>query len=179
MSCSDFIRTRTVATLIALFKAKPDMRFIVKISPYVHENRERVAEDFLKTDYTHLFFVDSDMYFQPDVLDKLLASDKDIIGAQYYRRNETKDKDPVVPTRYDMPGMSYPNRIFVNYAAGTGCLLIKREAFEKIPKPWFGLGTEDNWLGEDVFFCKKAKENGIETWMDAGLAVGHIGERIY
>lgn len=179
IACSDFVRTRTVGMLVALFKARPDSRLIMKISPYVHDNREQIVADFLKTDCTHLFFVDSDMLFKPDALDKLLAHDKDIIGAQYYRRNEEKDKDPVVPTRYDMPGSSYPNRIFRNYAVGTGCMLIKREALEKIPRPWFGLGTNERWLGEDVFFCEKAIENGVEVWMDASLTVGHIGEKIY
>ncbi len=177
VAANDSFKTQTVGTLIALFKSKPDMRFILKQSPYVHDNREQIVVDFLKTDCSHLFFVDTDMIFQPSVLDDLLAHDKDIIGAQYYKRGT--DKEPVAPSRYDMPGMAYPHHIFKNYAAGTGCLLIKREVFEKMPRPWFGLGTPDQWLGEDVFFCKRAKESGFEVWIDPMLEVGHIGDRIY
>jgi len=178
VAASDYIRTQTTGMLIALFKARPDMRLIIKQSPYVHDNREQIAVDFLETDCTHLFFIDSDMLFKPDVLDKLLASDKDVIGGQYNRRIG-KEGVPVVNTRYNLPGMSYPNHIFKNYAVATGCMLIQRVVFEKIPRPWFSLGTEENWLGEDVSFCRKCKENGIEIWMDASLPVGHVGEFVY
>ena len=178
MAVSDYIRSQTTGMLIALFKARPDMRLIIKQSPYVHDNREQVAVDFLQTDCTHLFFVDSDMLFKPDVLDTLLSHDKDIVGARYYKRMG-KEGVPIVKSRYDLPGMSLPNHIYKNYALGGGCMLIKRAVFEKMPRPWFSLGTVDNWLGEDVFFCRKAKENGIEVWEDPTLEVLHIGEKLY
>ncbi len=176
IACSDYVRSQTVGMLVALFKARPDMGLIIKQSPYVHDNREQIVVDFLADprNFTHLFFVDSDMLFKPDVLDTLLADDKDIVGGQYYKRNG-KDKDPVINTRYE----TLPPRLFVNYAVATGCVLIKREVFEKVPRPWFSLGTAEHWLGEDVFFCKKAKEFGVEVWIDGRLEIGHIGEKIY
>src|SRR3990167_484785 len=152
VAASDYIRTQTTGMLIALFKARPDMRLIIKQSPYVHHNREQVVDDFLETDCTHLFFVDSDMLFKPDVLDKLLASDKDIIGAQYNRRLG-KEGVPVVKTRYNMEGVTMPNHPFKQHPVATGCLLIKREVFTKIPKPWFAVGLDEakSWIGEDVY----------------------------
>ncbi len=178
MAVSENMRTKTVGTLIALFKARPDMLFISKSGPYVFSNREQVAEDFLKTDCTHLFFVDSDMLFQPEVLDKLIADDKDIVGAQYNRRVE-KENDPVVMTRYNMPGDQMPPKVFKNYAVATGCLLIKREVFNKIPKPWFFHGTEEAPKGEDIYFCDKATKAGIDLFIDGSVKVGHVGEKIY
>lgn len=154
------------------------MKLIIKQSPYVHDNREQIVRDFLETPCTHLFFVDSDMLFKPEVLDELLKADKEIIGAQYNKR-VGKEGVHVAPTRYDMPGMSTPDRPFVNQVVATGCMLIKRSAFEKIPAPWFSMGTETNWLGEDVYFCRKAKENGVETWIDPRLKVLHLGEYAY
>lgn len=178
MSVADYVRTQTVGTLIELFKARPDMGFIFEQGPYVSFNREEVAARFMNGDGTHLFFVDSDMMFKPDVLDKLLAHDKDIIGARYYRR-QGKEKDPAVKTRYDMPGMSLPDKIYKNYATATGCMLIKREALAKIPRPWFSLGPVDKPVGEDIYFCNKAKENGIEIWECPDLEVGHVGLWVY
>jgi len=116
----------------------------------------------------------SDMVFAPDVLDKLIADDKDIIGAMYNRRMG-KLNDPVVNTRFEV----MPNYIFKNFNAGTGCLLIKTEVFKKIPKPWFFYGSEQRMLGEDVFFCEKAKNAGFAIWIHPNLNVGHIGEFRY
>lgn len=179
MAVSEHMKTKTVGTLIALFKAHPDMMFISKSGPYVFSNREQVAEDFLKTDCTHLFFVDSDMLFQPEVLDKLIADDKDIVGAQYNRRIE-KENDPVVATRYQMnPGDQLPPRVFKNYAVATGCLLIKREVFNRIPKPWFSHGTPEEPRGEDIWFCDVATKAGIEIFIDGSLVVKHVGEKCY
>lgn len=173
-------KTKTVGTLIKLFKANPNMGFIIEQGPYVFANRESVAAQFMNDprDFTHLFFVDADMVFEPDVLDKLLAHNKDIVGARYFKRQGT-EKEPVVKTRYDMPGAVMPNHIFKNHVVATGCLLIKREVFTKIPRPWFSMGTPEKQMGEDIYFSAKAKENGIEAWIDPTLEVKHIGEWLF
>lgn len=176
MAVAETIRVQTVGTLIKLFKKYPEMGFIFEQGPYVSFNREEVAARFLNDPrkFTHLFFVDSDMEFEADVLDKLLAHDKDIVGARYYRR-QGKEGVPAVNTRYDMPGVSIPNHVYKNYATATGCMLIKREVFEKLPRPWFALGPVENPCGEDIFFCRLAKENGVEIWEDPTLNIKHIG----
>lgn len=175
MACSDYIRTGTTLTLVSLFKSNPTMGFIVKQSPYVHKNREAVVVDALnsKNNYTHLFFVDSDMSFKPEVLTKLLAADKDIVGGLYFKRGT--DKEPVFTIRYD----EIPTKLFKQPILATGCLLIKLDVFRKIPQPWFDLGTLARPLGEDVYFCEKARENGYELWCEPSLPVGHIGDKIY
>lgn len=178
IGASDYIRTQTVGMLIGLFRKYPDMKLAIKQSPYIHDNREQVVDEFLKTDYTHLFFVDSDMLFGPEVLDYLLKQDKDIIGCQYNKRMG-KEGVSVAPSRYDLEGMSAPNHPFINQVIATGCLLIKREVFSRIPKPWFSMGTPENWLGEDVYFSKKARENGVQVFLDDTQKIGHIGEYVY
>lgn len=180
MAVSDYIRSRTAGMMFTLAQKYPDMKLIIHQGPYVHQNRENVARDFLQTDCTHLFFVDSDMLFKPEVLDSLIKSDKDVIGAQYYRRVE-REGVPVVNTRYNMPGMSMPNHPFVQSPLATGCLLIKREVFEKVPAPWFAVGLDEAgaWVGEDVFFSRKVGLAGIQMWMDGSLEVKHIGEHLY
>ena len=180
MAMFENVKTKTVGTLIKLFKSRPGMGFIIEQGPYVFANREAVAAQFMNDprNFTHLFIVDADMVFEPDVLDKLLAHDKDIVGARYFKR-QCKEREPVVKTRYDMPGAVMPNHIFKNYAVATGGLLIKREVFAKIPRPWFSMGTPERQMGEDIYFSEKAKQNGIECWIDPTLSIGHIGEFTY
>ena len=37
------------------------------------------------------------------------------------------------------------------------------------------------WMGEDMYFCKLAKANGYQIWIDHGLSneVGHSGNFVY
>ena len=49
----------------------------------VVNNRNDMVKTFLKTDHTHLFFMDSDMTFPESTLSRLLAHDKDIVGGFY------------------------------------------------------------------------------------------------
>ena len=53
--------------------------------------RNKLVNEFLKTDvYTHLFFVDADIIFQPKEFIRVLLFDKDISTAPYPLKHEDK-----------------------------------------------------------------------------------------
>lgn len=62
---------------------------------------------------------------------------------------------------------------FVDFA-GTACMLVKREVFERMPEPWF-LSAEHNgrWPGEDITFCKRAVNHGFKIVASAAVRLGH------
>jgi hypothetical protein len=65
-------------------------------------------------------------------------------------------------------------------SVGTGVMLIKREVFQGMSEPWFDMPWQyDNrgYMGEDVFFCKKAQELGFKVYIDHDVSkeIGHIG----
>lgn len=171
VAASDYIRTQTVSTLILLFKNEPDTKFIIKQGALVHLNREEIALEALQMDCTHLFFVDSDMVFNPDVLYKLMHHDKDIIGALCNKRGGGL----AVNTRFT----KQPDKIYRNSAVGMACTLIKMDVFRKVPRPWFFFGDEQHPCGEDIFFCNRARKVGFEVWIDPTLSVKHIGEFLF
>lgn len=178
--CPDFIRAKTVATLISLVKADPTLSVTIKQGCYIHKNREEIAEEALKGGYSHLFFVDADMCFSAQVLKRLLSHNKDIVGGVYkYRRSVPEDVVRFADENGNPIIKETPKELFKCFALGTGCLLIKTSVFQKLKKPWFFLGTEENQIGEDIYFCKKANEAGIEVWGDPSVGVGHIGEFIF
>jgi hypothetical protein len=63
---------------------------------------------------------------------------------------------------------------------GMGVMMVKREVFEKVEAPWFAIPYStigQHYIGEDVFFCRKAREAGYEVLVDHDLShqVKHIG----
>ena len=128
----------------------------------------------LKGDW--LLFIDADMKFNTDALNKLLAHNLDIVGGLCFRR-----VPPFNPTIYKrMEGHmkwqwqeNYPkNSLFEVDATGSAFLLIKRKVFESIPYPWYEYKKE---LSEDLLFCHKAKEAGFKIWIDSNVKIGHLG----
>lgn len=138
-----------------------------------------VAQALKHKQTTHVLFIDTDMRFPPDVARRMMAHDKDIVGCNYRHRTVRVDSTA--------RGM---NDQWVNSAersgleevlhTGTGMLLIKRRVFEKMEKPWFETTyrhMQDDWMGEDVFFCVMARRAGFKVWIDHDLSkeVGHVG----
>jgi hypothetical protein len=66
---------------------------------------------------------------------------------------------------------------------GCGIMLIKTSIFEKMEKPYFYFEQlkKNKLLGEDIYFCIKARDSGIDTWVDHDLSKGikHIGQYVY
>jgi len=63
------------------------------------QQRHSLVERALRQNPTHILFIDSDMEFPADTLNRLLAADKDIVGA-----NCTTRAMPPEPTAHDLSG---------------------------------------------------------------------------
>uniref|UniRef100_A0A6M3L582 Putative glycosyltransferase n=1 Tax=viral metagenome TaxID=1070528 RepID=A0A6M3L582_9ZZZZ len=133
-----------------------------------------------KTEFTHLFFMDSDMWFPKGTLEKLLSYDKDIAGGWYLRKRKG-----FYPTVFEIGSRTphgfyktiWPEGLIEVDAIGTGCLLIKREVLEKIEPPWFEYRVsghpDQHMTTEDIVFCEKAKKKGFQIWCDGDIRCGH------
>jgi hypothetical protein len=49
--------------------------------------RNYLVDEFLRSDYTHMMFIDSDIHFSPKDVIALLALDKDVIGGPYPKKS--------------------------------------------------------------------------------------------
>ncbi len=154
--------------------------------------RNYCVQAFLQTDFTHLFFLDSDVIPPLEALNALLDADKDIIAGLYpamkFRENR-QIKEMCVYNRigYAQTDGSSEYRLEEAHGsgvqeidcAGTGCLLIKREVFEKLAPPHFQfLYTEKGLsaVGEDINFCRKATEAGFKIYAHFGIICQHAKE---
>jgi hypothetical protein len=115
--------------------------------------RNRSLEKFLKTDCTHLFFIDSDISFPPDAILKMLDFDKDVTGCAYPKKNiiperlltslqlETESKEKLdsrlldfVFNRRGGVDMKEEGEFVKVDHTGTGFMLIQRGIIEKLCK---------------------------------------------
>lgn len=63
------------------------------------------------------------------------------------------------------------------FRCGSSCVLIKREVFEKLEKPYYQFmynedGTQHT-RSEDIGFCDHAREAGFELWADTDVVCQH------
>lgn len=180
-------RPKTAECLMKLVaRGGYDFHILVASEGYtIAENRNWIAVQACNNKSEYLFMIDDDMTFEPDLLDNLIAVDKDILGVAYHPRSETgkitkylDETHAVKLEENDDPKYKQP---FKCYATGTGIILIKCSVFLRLARPWFEFEWHDNGAcktGEDWMFCIKAGKSGIETWCDPTLKVGHLGEVI-
>src|SRR3990167_9013525 len=60
--------------------------FILRQSCDIVSNRTYLVNAALKTDATHILFIDCDMTFPHDIIQTLLAHNKEIVGVEYNKR---------------------------------------------------------------------------------------------
>lgn len=178
---------RFVADLLAM--RKPE-NFLVIESPrgIVHTARNKIVEDALKYDTEYLLFLDDDTLPTKDLLQKLFAADKDIIGPIVHRR-----KPPYAPCVFKgkHKGLSkYYKAVMCGVqevdVIGMAATLIRTDVFRKILKD---CPENDNrrkadvfmWYyfthkGEDFNFCEEARKSGFKIWCDTDITLNHMDE---
>lgn len=186
----DSLKAKTLFSIIhALRNVDFDFDLAMNISCDLIGNRVGLVRQAQRAGATHLLFVDHDMFFPPlrkgvefvSPITKLLAHDKDIVGADYNFRSLPPKSTASPLIDYAALGVEQPDLYKCN-VVGTGLMLVKMKVFQDIPEPWFNFGRNalgEMVQGEDTFFCQAAIKAGFEVWADSSLGVQHIGEYLY
>ena len=144
-------------------------------------NRNNLVEKAREAKATHLLFLDADMVFPPDTMQRLLAYKKDIVCATYSKR----DGDPRPIGKLVSGETAVARGPLVEFSlVGFGCMLIKMGVFDKLAKPYFAEPQAEGYDqpdGEDIYFCRRVREAGFRIWVDVPLSekMGHIGSKVY
>lgn len=170
--------------LLHLWEAK-DPRF-ESIGVYTYGSsilpfsRQVLAQMAIEHQCTHTLWIDSDMSFPKDILNRFAGRSEKIIGINAMGRRPpfrtTAQSAPGVniDTTPESTGLQKVSRI------GFGVAWVATEVFTRMKKPWF----EFTWVeefgcfrGEDYLFCDRAKDLGYEIHIDQDLSklVHHIG----
>ncbi len=87
MPTTGSVKTDTFVSVVRMLKDVPfDWQLITQTSSILHESRNILVNKAIELGCTHILFVDSDMKFDSNALDKLIVADKDIIGAMYNKK---------------------------------------------------------------------------------------------
>lgn len=166
-------------------KHPPNTRIDWGISQDIAGARNTLVKRSLDIGSEWIMFIDDDHVFSPDLLNNMLAHDKDIVSALYMRR--AGDHSPLAYSHRSDDGLYAPinltelpgEGLLKIYACGAGGLLIRSEVFRAISDDpdWFEMGrvTGTNWnASEDIIFCEKAQAAGFDIWLDLGSPMGHM-----
>lgn len=150
--------------------------------------RNKMVEEFLESNADCIWFLDSDVTPPRHILDLVTMHwDKwKLAGAPYpvFMTPPGYEGPQVVYTVYKGTSDSgmHPTRIpsqgtdFVDGIA-TGCLFIKREVLEVMPKPYFAFqyNADDRNIteGEDLAFCRAMHKAGHQFFVDYSMQCGH------
>lgn len=152
--------------------------------------RNEIVDAFLEHhDADWLWFVDTDMTFEPDVLDRMVKAahpeKRPILGALCFAWLNGNEASPTIygfsPDNKVVRYFDYPRDQCIQVGAtGTGCVLIHRSVLEKLrelhPKPWpyFAESTLGHLpVGEDITFCIRAGQAGFPVFVDTSIKIGH------
>ena len=155
----------------------------------VYDARNELVNQAIKYNAKFLLFVDSDMSFEREALQKLLDLDADIATGLYVERSGIKHR-PTVYKHIDIRTKEHEavrehftkdeiKDHFEVEGCGMGFCLIKTEVFKTILATYGDCFQPICGLGEDLSFCWKAKQCGFKIMCDSTFELGHIGEYIY
>lgn len=133
--------------------------------------RNYLADEFIRSGFSHMIFIDSDIHFDPRDVLALLAMDKDIIGAPYPKKSikwwaikEAIQKQPdIQPGELEklvgdfvFNAVGGTNKFQITEPVqvlelGTGYMMIKREVFEKWQKQYPLQSYKPDHVGQQHF----------------------------
>jgi len=137
--------------------------------------------------YDKIFWIDSDIEWEPEDFFRLLESDKQVISGVYQMESEevTVYPVPLGPPLHknDILKMKAP---FTTRGVGFGFLAVASGVFERLEKPWFSsthvaiqnpntgeVEYKFPLMGEDTSWCEKVYQMGVDIWVDPLVRVGH------
>ena len=156
-------------------------------SSLITQGRNLCVAEFLNTDFTHMLFIDSDIQFNTESIFKMLSKDQYLLSIPYPMKNiqwdkvlnKWKDIPNMTFTQVSTSGNKYPVRLKdqeddINCVdemielshSMTGCMLIKREALEKMITAYPELTIKQETVVDGKTVIKPNLYNFFDTYYD-------------
>ena len=142
----------------------------------VYLARNRLANKAINGGFDRVLWLDSDMVFQPDIVDALEFCEKPFVCGAFQSRRPPYSSCVFKDIRLKSLERvkEYGLRPFKVDGCGFACVLMKTEVLEAVSRKHGKCFTPMEDYGEDLAFCVRAKEQGYEIWCEPTARVGHI-----
>ena len=142
----------------------------------VYLARNRLANKAINEGFDRVLWLDSDMVFQPDIVDALEFCEKPFVCGAFQSRRPPYSSCVFKDIRLKSLERvkEYGLRPFKVDGCGFACVLMKTEVLEAVSRKHGKCFTPMEDYGEDLAFCVRAKEQGYEIWCDPTARVGHL-----
>lgn len=203
--CGPNIPWQTAMSLMKTSKACAERRIPLGVaciagSSVVTWARSKVLDTFLQGDAKYLFWIDSDIVWEPGDFLKMLAlcTRYSVVCAVYAQKNEAQT---IVIRHADLSTFDVnPHGLLKVDGAGLGFTVISREVAERIVESAqqvydpaaersiadvFRIDTVErghenpDCRHEDVAFFADVQGLGYDVWLDPTIQLGHVGSRVY
>ena len=182
--CNRQFKPKTVEALLNIVaKSEHEILPLISLKGFtVAENRNWICAKAVQNQCDYLFLTDDDMILPDDILERLLAHDKDVIGAEYSIRRIIDPGQNHLVLEYLEGHKREADKIYQVKSMGGGTMLIKVPILWKLEQPLFGYDINDNGsvaMSNDWYFSRRVRDKGFEIWCDPTLEVKHIGDYEY
>jgi predicted O-methyltransferase YrrM len=165
----------------------------------IDQARNQMASDALRDGFEETLWIDSDIGFDPDTVERLRAHSLPIVCGIYPQKGKRAVACHVMPGTQKLVFGQRGGLVELLYA-GTGFLLVRREAYLTIQRtlklpmcnerfgqplipffhPMIHPIDDGHWyLAEDYAFCQRARAAGLCIFADTSIRLWHIGPYRY
>lgn len=142
--------------------------FSTAVADPLYLGRELAARQCRQSGCTHLLAVDETIVPPEDVVERLLALDRPVAAAVYPQWHDSRIVTNVVGLRSEGWLAAPPDGPLPVKRCRLGCALIRRDALERVPEPWFLHFDRDaaEGVSDDAWFCRRVREGGLQIFCD-------------
>lgn len=161
----------------------------------IDQGRNQMATDVLMANFEETMWIDADIDFHPDAIDRLRSHNLPIVCGIYPQKGKRALACHILPGTPKMVFGQGGGLVELKYGA-TGFLHVRREVYERIQhklrlplcnerfgspmipffQPMLHECDDGHWyLAEDYAFCQRASECGFKIMADTTIRLWHVG----
>lgn len=185
--CMDQLPAKFAYSL-AMLRKVGECALTFEIGSLIYTSRNNIAKKAIEMDADFVFWLDSDMIFAPNTLERLMArmdEDEtiDMITGLYFRRVppfspvlfDRLDIDPHREICFWTEPRAIPDKPFEVGGCGFGCVLMRTDVIMNVQGRFNQMFSPVGNVGEDLAFCWRARQCGHRIVCDPSIDLGHVG----